>query len=646
MTVLIRDNSKTVGPQTVSQSGVDLVARGRQVWESSRSGRDIVEQRWQKSNDLYNAKFSKQEKEWSEFLGQPRLFIAKTYAQIQRILEDVMETIFFDFEEIVSISQWKSIPSESIDIFKNLINYRLNGHPINFYQECFEATLDAIKNKVGILKVYPKLKFKKTKVKKARINESGPDKDDEFDEVNVVDRWSPQIECLPYEDVFFHASATWKNYWEHPIVHRKKVTLDYCKRRGFINLEMFSGGVSAGDSADPIKQQRELQTGSPFSTPQLVEPLNELWIFEVWDFKPVENDGADEMEGGSFILGGSSPEEPNLLLRDWEKNNLPLQFDPMEPVRPPLILGSAFPESHQLYGKDFPEMTEGLQKETNAQRNQEREEVARRLRTPLLVNKNAGLDLMGLMIRKIGGVVQGEDIGPDAVRELLSPPPASTTQHFQARTDMDYAEISSIPPLSMGAQTSGIGSATEFAGLDRNANKKINGIIRNVAMTLFVPAIRYVARYEQEYENDDFIEYVTGQRLGWSFERDKNGNYAGAPPSISIQGDFDYNVNLGVNKETQLNRLRTMVELGNQANANTAQMIQFQVADPAKAKFFNVFWAFKKMAKILGQKNTDEMEIQGKAPPPEPTPGPQKPGVASAPGVSNPQTTAQGDFLG
>jgi hypothetical protein len=153
MTILIRDNSKTTGLQTPSQSGLDLVARGRQVWESSRSGRDVVETRWQKSNDLYNAKFSKSEKEWSEFLGQPRLFIAKTYAQIQRILEDVMETLFFDFEEIVSMSQWKSIPSQSIDIFKNLLNYRLNGHPVNFYQECFEASLDAIKNKVGIFKV-------------------------------------------------------------------------------------------------------------------------------------------------------------------------------------------------------------------------------------------------------------------------------------------------------------------------------------------------------------------------------------------------------------------------------------------------------------------------------------------------------------
>jgi hypothetical protein len=134
--------------------------------------------------------------------------------------------------------------------------------------------------------------------------------------------------------------------------------------------------------------------------------------------------------------------------------------------------------------------------------------------------------------------------------------------------------------------------------------------------------------------------------LGWSFERDKNGNYIGAPPSISIQGDFDYNINLGVNKETQLGRLRTMTELGNQANANTAQMLQLQIVDPSKAKFFDVFWAFEKMAKLLGQKNTDEMEITGKAPPPEAAPGPQKPGIPSAPGVSNPTTNAQGDFLG
>ena len=53
---------------------------------------------------------------------------------------------------------------ESRDSIKALLSYRLNGHPINFYEEIFEATQDSLKNKVGILKVFPR--FKKKKIEK------------------------------------------------------------------------------------------------------------------------------------------------------------------------------------------------------------------------------------------------------------------------------------------------------------------------------------------------------------------------------------------------------------------------------------------------------------------------------------------------
>ena len=116
----------------------ESIRRGYDILRMSRNVRNLVEFRWAKDNDLYDAKFDKKEIAFSERLGVPRLFIPKTYAQVQRIMEECLETWFFDFEELCTIRSWKSVPRETLDIVKALLNYRLNGHPINAYQEIYE----------------------------------------------------------------------------------------------------------------------------------------------------------------------------------------------------------------------------------------------------------------------------------------------------------------------------------------------------------------------------------------------------------------------------------------------------------------------------------------------------------------------------
>lgn len=629
-TVQYSDNSKL---QKGDEGPTNYVRRGQEIITGSRSAREVVETQWKESNDLYDSKFSKEEREFSEMLGVPRLFIPKTYAQVQRIAEDILETFFFDFEEVASVTTWKSISTDVLDIVKTLLNYRLNGHPIQAYQEIYEGLIDALKNKVGIFKVYPKIKYKKNK-----IDETGTELEDPKEIRDIIEHFVPVVECCKYEDVFFSRKATWKDYWKYPVAHRVERTLDDCRRRDYKNLEQIQ--FSSAGQATEVQQQRNANQGSPFDPEDSVKALRTLWVWEIWDFQP----GPDGyLVSGSYILGGSV-NLPDVELRGWKENALPYKFDPCEPARSPFIMGSCFPEPHVLYGKDFPQVTKGLQKETNAQRNQEREAVARALRAPVLVNKNAGVDLIALMRRSISGIVQGQNIGPDAVRELQSNNPIPLTAPSQQRTDNDYAEISSITPGQLGVPRGSDQTATAFQGLDRNANKKIQMVLRNFAITAFLPILRYVLRLEQMYESDEFIEMVTGGKLGWKFKKDAAGNYQGASPSMTIQGDFDFEVNLGVNKPTQLNSLRTMAELGSQANAALGVLVQGGIASPQEVKFFNPMWAFEQMAKLLGHKNVKEMELQAQPPPPQPAAGPK--GAASAPAVGGPVTEAQANILG
>ena len=65
--------------------------------KSTQWREEHIDERWKKSNDLYDSKFTPTDKKTSNKLaGTKKLFIPKTYSHIQRILVDIMEVFFFD----------------------------------------------------------------------------------------------------------------------------------------------------------------------------------------------------------------------------------------------------------------------------------------------------------------------------------------------------------------------------------------------------------------------------------------------------------------------------------------------------------------------------------------------------------------------
>ena len=308
-----------------------LKRHAQQKFDQSRNWRDDkILARWKKSNNLYDGIFESDQKEKSDVLvGQGRLFIPKTYSHIQRILVDILETVFFDPEEIVTITTWKNVPYETREIVKTLLNYRLNGNPINFYAEAFEAAMDALRNKVGIFKVYPV--FKKE-----------------------TNSFKPAIECVPYEDVFFDPRATWKDYWKYTVIHRMRKSVDYLKRRGYKNLDDLPSGDIADN--DVIKDQREQSQGSSFKFYSQGEKDTdpEVYIYEIWTHLDVNGDGL--LESCVYTMAGDGG-GPKRVISDVEENDLPYIHEGDDYNRPPIIVGEAFPESHKMYGKDLHEIS-------------------------------------------------------------------------------------------------------------------------------------------------------------------------------------------------------------------------------------------------------------------------------------------------
>lgn len=588
-----------------------LLSQGTVIFNDSQSTREMIQQSWADEMDLYNNEFSKDENKYSAYLGTKKLFIPKTYTNTQRIVVECLDTFFFDSDEIVSVSSDKSIPKESQDAVKSLINYRLNGHPVSFFHEAYEACLDAVRNKVGIFKVYPQLKVKKQKKTQVITSPSGQPVEVSYDE-EVIESYSPKLEAIPPEDLYFSQSSTWKNYWQYPIVHRYKKSRDQLKRMGYKNVDEVSQ-IQNELLSDQLKMKRDQPLNqSPFQKQTKIAAQQEVMVYEFWDFLPYDG----KLESCSYILLGDEA-SPSVVGRGWELNELPYKFDDFEYNRPPFLVGPAYPEAHQLYGKSYPIITQSLQMETNAQRNQEREAVARALRPHVYVNRDADVDLMALVNRRIGGYVQGSGPASDSITELPSMNPMAITAGHQARTDNDYYETG-IPPNLLGA-----GSADDTAtGASQNlmnANKKISIILKSLANSLFIPAFNYLLRLEQVYCSDDFINMVTGKTLGWKLPNDE------FPARNLIQGDFDFKMNLGINKQGQINKWLMILDRANQSNQVTMAMVQSGVVPPQSATFFNSTWMYEQMFNMLGIKNPDDYKMAAQQPPQ----GQESKGVAS-----------------
>ena len=586
-----------------------LTSHGVDRFSASKNWREQdIEQRWVDSNDQYDSRFKTgKDKERSDvLLGKDKLFIPKTYTHVQRILVDILESFFFDPEEIVSVSSWKGVPSDHRKMVKTLLNYRLNSHPIQFYQEALEASLDAVRNKVGIMKVFPKFTGK---------NNTG---------------FTPQMPCLPFEDVFFEATATWKDYHQKTIIHRMLLPLDHLKRQGYKNLDQFDT-VQDHVGTDEVKTQRAEDQGSPFNDKTEVTPSNLAYVYDVWTHLDVDGDGL--LESANYLMGGDQG-GPRFVIRGVEENKLPYMVDGEDYNRPPIVVGSAFPEPHKMYGKDLPEIVEGLQRETNSLRNQRREAVALGLRPPTLVMRGSGVDLMSLVNRRVGGVVLGNDVSPSSLREMDVKDATAGSYRESAITDQDFFEATSIPPQLLGVSSPGEQSATESVQQDTNANKKIAMIIKNLAQTLFIPAFKMLLRLEQTYETDAFLEKVAGRVLGDVFRSvdDLTGEMSILKKKRAIiEGDFELKVNVGINKQAQLNKWFLLMDRANQANASTANMVQLGVVNPQDAKFIDVAKYFDKVMPIVGEKDVDEYKISAQQPPQE-AQG-TAPGVASQPSL-------------
>jgi hypothetical protein len=223
----------------------------------------------------------------------------------------------------------------------------------------------------------------------------------------------------------------------------------------------------------------------------------------------------------------------------------------------------------------------------------------------MYINRDANVDLVGLTNRRIGGYVLGDGPRDEAIGEIPTNNSAAILSRTQARTDNDYYETG-LPPNMLGTE-SNQDTATGASQQLSNANKKIELVVKNLVYSLFLPALKFLLRLEQAYETEDYINKITGKHLGWK---------VGSPARDAIQGDFDLQLSLSINKQAQINKLMLLMDRLNSTNQATGQLLQIGVLSKDNAKFGDPMLVFKELLKINGIKKTDEFQLPAMQPPP------------------------------
>lgn len=305
----------------------------------------------------------------------------------------------------------------------------------------------------------------------------------------------------------------------------------------------------------------------------------------------------------------------------------------------PFAMSQYDPESFRSYSDGLPEKSRHLQAETNAIRNQRRDNVSIVLNRGHYVRREAGVQLQSLMNPRPGMVTMADDITDSAIRPMDVMDVTASAYREEEITDRNFHEISGRSANRMGVQSADRQSATE-AAIEASSSGEYEGFVIKGFTDMFMkPLLSMLVANIVEMESDR--EVLNDAALA-----------TGLPPDVGylVPCEIVINAGMGVtNKELQMQRIGVAIDRG----------IQLASVDPTFAG--TVRELYRDLLPLLGRKNTERYipaspQQRGAAPPnagvaPAGGPSPAgQPALPPPPGMSPElsqavgQTPAMGGF--
>jgi hypothetical protein len=542
------------------------------------------------------------------------LFIPKTQTRVDKWTKTLVNSFYLS-DDIVT-AQYSL--DEGKERFTNeVLNRRLEAQT-TFFMFLVDFSHATVKygNGVG-----------KTGWEYSETTDKAESTDPDTGEVSVTETTSPVVdkpffEVVPFEQIQVDYRCTSINpaqdspFFRHwnPMyvtdVQQKFDSKEWRKPKGKVDWDKLSEGpwtldvvrkTRQGGMADPT----ETNVGSGSDGPAL--SYRQVWVVENY-----------------FRSGGT----------DWTFISLGDEHIVTEPERVtdkfvhkkrPFSITKYNPEAFRVVSSGLPILMSGLQDETNATRNQRRDNVARVLNKEWLVRRGAGIQLSSLINSRTGAVHLGDQIGEEAIREVPCTDVTASGYREEEINNRDIDEVSGHSANTLGVEAPDRQTATASAIAASSAGEDEAFRIKCFIETGVRPLLEMFYDNVVAMENDpDVLAFAAVN--------------TGLPPdeTLIVRGELVINAGMGAtNKELRASKYERGMSM----------LTQLAGASPENAGKFLGYadMIMKQWLPLMGIKNLELKNAQeaqptegaaGTPPGAETGPSPALPAASTAPGIS------------
>ena len=178
----------------------------------------------------------------------------------------------------------------------------------------------------------------------------------------------------------------------------------------------------------------------------------------------------------------------------------------------PYVMGCCNIETHKTMPSSVPQLSKGLQDETNEVANQRIDNVKFVLNKKWFVKRGKEADVQGLLRNVPGGVVMLDDPEGDVKEVTWQDVTASSFQEHSALSmEMDEL-LGNFNPASLMIAGAANSPAKNMAMLSNSQGTLTEYLLRTYVETFVQPVLRMLMLLEQKYETDQTILAVAGKR--------------------------------------------------------------------------------------------------------------------------------------
>jgi hypothetical protein len=178
----------------------------------------------------------------------------------------------------------------------------------------------------------------------------------------------------------------------------------------------------------------------------------------------------------------------------------------------PYVMGCCNIETHKVMPSSIPQLSKGLQDETNEVANQRIDNVKFVLNKKWFVKRGKEADVQGLLRNVPGGVVMLDDPETD-VKEVNWPDVTASSFQEHSALSMEMDELlGNFNPASLMIAGAANSPAKNMAMLSNSQGTLTEYLLRTYVETFVQPVLRMLMLLEQKYETDQTVLAVAGKR--------------------------------------------------------------------------------------------------------------------------------------